>query len=154
MIEIKGNNTATNVKIAVVTSRFNLPITSKLHQGALDCFIHQGGADNNLTSIWVPGAFEITQTVKACLDSNKYDAIVALGTVIRGETPHFDYICDSVTSGLTQLALSSNTPLSFGVLTVDNFQQAVDRSGGKGSNKGWDCILVALDMISVLEQIK
>jgi len=154
MKEIKGKINAKNIKLALVVSRFNLPITTALQKGAVKCFLGQGGSEKNLTIIWVPGAFEITQAAKACLDSGKYNAIVALGAVIRGETPHFDYVCDSVTGGLTRLALNYNTPLAFGVLTVDNLKQAQDRSGKKGSNKGWDCVLTALDMVSVLEQVQ
>ena len=154
MIEIKGIPNAKGVKLALVVARFNLPITSALQKGALDCFMNNGGDEANLTTIWVPGAFEITQTVKACLDSDKFDAIVTLGAVIRRGTPHFDYICDSVTKGLTDLVLRTNTPITFGVLTVDNIEQARDRSGAKGSNKGWDCFLAALDMLSVLEKVQ
>ncbi len=153
MPEITGTLNANGKKFAIVVGRFNQAITSKLLEGAVDCIARHGGKKEDITTVWVPGSFEIPQTVKKCLESKKWDSVIALGAVIKGDTPHFDHVSNSVTSGLAQLSLQSSIPVVYGVLTTETVEQAMDRAGVKSGNKGWDAALTALDMISVLEQL-
>jgi 6,7-dimethyl-8-ribityllumazine synthase len=143
-----------NVKVAIVASRFNSYIVDRLYDGAIKCFEANGVSKDSITVVKVPGAFEIPVAVKVLLDKNEVDAVITLGAVIRGETPHFDYICNECSHGISQLAMNSGIPVIFGVLTVDNSEQAMDRAGDEESNKGYEAASAALEMIGVIKQIK
>ena len=150
---IEGKGEVKDARIAIVASRYNDNIVGRLLEGCTDLLRKSGVDENNITIIRVPGAFEIPVAVGRIADNNRYDAIIALGAVIRGETPHFDYICSSCANGLTSVALQVDVPVIFGVLTVDNYEQAEDRSGDEESNKGCEAARTALEMIDVLRQI-
>ena len=150
---IEGNFDAASLRIAVVISRFNESITTKLLESARSTLVEQGILADHIDSIWVAGAFEIPQVVKSLALSERYDGIIPLGCVIRGETPHFDYICDSVTSGLTQLSLEFDTPIVFGVLTTDTLDQALARTI-PGRDKGVEASEALLELISALNTIE
>ena len=150
---IEGKQDADGLRIAIVVSRFNNFITEKLLDGALDGFSSHGGAEGNLTVVRVPGAFEIPIAVDRLAASGKFDALVCLGAVIRGDTPHFDYVCDAVTRGIGDAVKMYRIPIGFGVLTTDNVQQAMDRAGTKDANKGYEALLVAVEMVNVLRQV-
>lgn len=150
---IEGNLTAAGMKIAVVVSRFNSFMAERLEAGALDAFVRHGGRVEDVTIVRVPGSFEIPGTVRRLIRSGKYTAIVALGVVIRGGTPHFDYVAAEVSKGLGQLSLEAEVPVSFGVLTCDTLEQAIDRAGAKHGNKGADAVLAAIEMAHVYEQL-
>ncbi len=143
-----------SVNIAIVASRFNSFIVDRLYDGAIKMLNSSGINNEAITSVKVPGAFEIPVAVQALLDENEYDAIITLGAIIRGETPHFDFISNECTRGIGQLAIDSGVPVIFGVLTVDNSEQAMDRAGDEESNKGSEAAAAALEMIGVLEKIK
>lgn len=153
IIEQKEPNEG-SVKIAIVASRFNSFIVDRLYDGAIKCLKVNNISDDAITVVKVPGAFEIPVTVKALLDKNEVDAVITLGAIIRGETPHFDFISNECTHGISQLAMNSGVPVIFGVLTVDNKEQALDRAGDEESNKGYEAASAALEMIGVLKQIK
>ncbi len=142
-----------NVKIALVASRFNDLIVDRLVGGAVDCLKRHGVDEKNITLVKVPGAWEIPVACQKLAQKKKFDAIVALGAVIRGSTPHFDMVASEVSKGVAQAALSTGVPIAFGVLTTDTIEQAVERAGTKAGNKGWDAGLSALEMISVLRGI-
>ena len=150
---IEGKQDADGLRIAIVVSRFNNFITEKLLDGALDGFSSHGGVESNLTVVRVPGAFEIPIAVDRLAASGKFDALVCLGAVIRGDTPHFDYVCDAVTRGVGDAVKMYRIPIGFGVLTTDNVQQAMDRAGTKDANKGYEALLVAVEMVNVLRQV-
>ncbi len=145
---------AKQARIAIVSSRFNSFIVDKLNEGAIKTLKQNGIDEEDIIHVKVPGAFEIPVVVKTLLDKSVYDAIITLGAVIRGETPHFDYICDACSSGISRLAMDYGVPVIFGVLTVDTTEQALDRSGEEESNKGSEAAEAALEMIGVLSQIK
>ena len=150
---IEGNFIISDKKIGIVVSRFNEFITSKLLGGAVDTLVRHGIADGDITVAWAPGAFEIPVVVKRMVDSGKYDAVIALGCVIRGATPHFDYVAGEAAKGIGGIALNSGVPVLFGVLTTDNIEQAVERAGTKAGNKGADAAMAAIEMITLLEQL-
>lgn len=153
LIEQKETYTE-SVKIAIVASRFNSFIVDRLYDGAVKT-LNSNGVDNEaITVVKVPGAFEIPVAVQVLLDQNEFDAVITLGAIIRGETPHFDFISNECTRGIGQLATDSGVPVIFGVLTVDNSEQAMDRAGDEESNKGSEAAAAALEMIGVLEKIK
>ena len=154
MAVIEGKLIVHNQKFAIVASRFNSLVTTQLLEGARDCFYRHGGQEKDLTVVWVPGAAEIPQVAKKLADSGKYKAIVTLGAVIRGATPHFDQVVATVTRGVADVAMSSGLPVIFGVLTTDNLEQALERAGSKGGNKGWDASLAAIEMASLWDQLK
>ena len=141
-------------KIAIVASRFNSFIVDRLYDGAIKILNRHGIEGDSITVVKVPGAFEIPVAVKALLDKNEFDAVITLGAIIRGETPHFDFISNECTHGIAQLAINSGVPVIFGVLTVDNAEQALDRAGDEESNKGSEAAIVALEMIGVLQKIR
>ncbi len=152
---IEQNDTYTGaVKIAIVASRFNSFIVDRLYDGAVKTLNSSGINNEAITAVKVPGAFEIPVAVQGLLDQNEFDAIITLGAIIRGETPHFDFISNECTRGIGQLAIDSGVPVIFGVLTVDNSEQAMDRAGDEESNKGSEAAAAALEMIGVLEKIK
>jgi 6,7-dimethyl-8-ribityllumazine synthase len=150
---IEGAVDARGMKIGVIVSRFNNFITVKLLEGALEGLKTHGGADDDLTVIHVPGAFEIPIVAARMSASGKFDALVCLGAVIRGDTPHFEYVCDAVTHGISKAVWEYRIPISFGVLTTDNVQQAMERSGVKDANKGYEAALTAIEMVNVLRQL-
>ncbi len=150
----EGKITADNIKIGIVAARFNEFIVSKLLSGALDCLKRHDVDDNNVDVAWVPGAFEIPLIAQKMAKSQKYDAIICLGAVIRGSTSHYDYVCNEVSKGVAQTALNTGVPVLFGVLTTENIEQAIERAGTKSGNKGFDCALSALEMVSLIKNLK
>jgi len=150
---IEGKLTAKGEKFGIVVSRFNDFINSRLLDGALDALYRHGAEDKNISIIKVPGSFEIPLMAKKLADSGNYGAIICLGAVIRGATPHFEYISAEVTKGIAKVALDSGVPISFGILTTDNIEQAIERAGTKSGNKGWDAALSAIEMVNVLKLI-
>lgn len=153
MKTLEGKLTAKNMKIAIVVARFNEFITSKLLSGCIDCLIRHEAADEDLTVAWVPGAFEIPMAAKKLAESGKYDAVICLGAVIRGATPHFDYVCAEVSKGIAQVSMQTGVPVAFGVLTTENIQQAVERAGTKAGNKGVDCAMTAMEMVNLFKEM-
>lgn len=150
---IEGKLDASGLKFAIIVSRFNEFITNKLLGGAVDCLKRNGADENSVTVAWVPGAFEIPAVAAKMVESKKFDAIICLGTVIRGSTPHFDYVSAEVTKGVGQLSLKSSMPVIFGVLTTDTIEQAVERAGTKAGNKGFDAAMAAIEMANLYKQI-
>jgi 6,7-dimethyl-8-ribityllumazine synthase len=139
---------------AIVVSRFNEFISQKLLEGALDCLHRHKVEEKNIKIFWVPGSFEIPFIAKKLSDSKKYDAIICVGAVIRGATPHFEYIAAEVTKGIAHIALESGLPVIYGVITADTLEQAIERAGTKAGNKGWDAALSALEMSDLMLKIK
>ena len=150
---IEGSLTAGSYNFGIVVSRFNEFITRRLLDGALDCLQRHGASGKSIDVVYCPGAFEIPQVTQQLSLSNNYDAIICLGCIIRGETPHFEYIASAVSTGLTRVALETKTPLAFGVLTTESFEQAVERAGGKAGNKGWDAALAAIELADLHKKI-
>ena len=153
MNTLEGNLIAEGMKIAIVASRFNEIITNKLLGGAIDSFVRHGGNENDITVAWVPGAFEIPLISKKMAASKKYDAVVCLGAVIRGATPHFDMVANETTKGIAAVGLQSEVPVVFGVLTTDNIEQAVERAGSKAGNKGFEAATTAIEMHNLIKKI-
>ena len=152
---IEGAIAAPNAKVAIVIARFNSFINESLLSGALDALKRQGQvSEDNITVVRCPGAYELPLVAQQVAKSDRYDAIVALGSVIRGGTPHFDYVAGECTKGIAQIAMEYNTPIEFGVLTVDSIEQAIERAGTKAGNKGAEAALSALEMVNVLSQIE
>lgn len=149
----EGNLVGTGLKIGIVVGRFNEFITGKLLSGALDALKRHGVSEDDVSVAWVPGAFEIPLTAKKMAETNEYDAIVTLGTVIRGATPHFDYVCSEAAKGAANVALQSGIPVIFGVLTTDTIEQAVERAGTKAGNKGWDSAVGAIEMANLYKSM-
>ena len=151
--EIKGQVAAGKGNYAIVVSRFNEFITAKLLAGAIDCLRRHGATDEQISVIWVPGACEITMAAKKLAQSGKYVAVLCLGAVIRGQTSHYDYVCQQVARGIGHINYDSAVPAVFGVLTCETLEQAVDRAGTKMGNAGADAALTAMETVSVMEQI-
>ena len=151
-IIIEGMLDAKNLKLGIVASRFNEFITEKLIGGALDCWKRHGGDESAITIIRVPGAWEMPAVAKRTADSKKYDAVVCLGAVIRGGTPHFEYVANEASKGIAQAGMN-DVPVTFGVLTTDTIEQAIERAGTKAGNKGWDATLAAIEMAQLYTQI-
>lgn len=151
---IEGNFQVSGKKVALVVGRFNAFITRSLADAAVDTLVRHGVQDSDITQVWAPGAFEIPLVVKKLIDKGGYDAIIALGCVIRGGTPHFDYVAGEAAKGIGQLALSASVPVLFGVLTTDSIEQAIERAGTKAGNKGADAAMAALEMMSLMEQLE
>jgi len=152
MKEIRGNFSGKGKKITIVISRFNEFISNQLLQGCLDTLKKSGVTKENISVIWTPGSFEIPQVLSK-LDTKKLNAVIALGAVIRGETPHFDYIASEVTKGVARISQDKKIPATFGIITADTVEQAVDRAGAKQGNKGRDAALAALEMADIYSQI-
>ena len=150
---IEGKLSAEGLKFGIVVGRFNSLITEKLLEGAIDCIIRHGGSKENIDVVKVPGSFEIPLVAKKLAKSGKYDAVICLGAVIRGSTPHFDYVASEVTKGIAQVSLETEVPISYGILTTDTIEQAVERAGTKMGNKGFDAAMVAIEMANVLKSI-
>ena len=150
---IEGKRNAHGLKIGIVVSRYNQFITDKLLDGALDGFKSHGGDEANVTVIRVPGAFEIPLIAEKMAATDKYDGLVCLGAVIRGDTPHFDYVCDAVTRGIGDAVRAYKIPIGFGVLTTNDVQQAMERAGSKDANKGYEALLTVVEMVNVIRQL-
>jgi 6,7-dimethyl-8-ribityllumazine synthase len=150
---VEGALQAKGIRFGIVVSRFNDFINKRLLDGALDGLARHGAEEGMVTVVRVPGSFEIPLMAKKLAGSGKYDAIICLGAVIRGATPHFEYISAEVTKGIAQVALESGVPVSFGILTTDSIEQAIERAGTKSGNKGWDAALAAIEMVNVLKLI-
>ncbi len=153
MNTIEGNLTAQGMKVGLVVGRFNSFIVDHLVNGAVDTIVRHGGDVDNIVKVMVPGAFEIPLAVQKMAQSGKYDAVVALGAVIRGGTPHFDYVAGECVKGIGQVQLNTGVPVAFGVLTVDSIEQAIERAGTKAGNKGEECTLAAIEMVNVMKQL-
>ena len=150
---IEGNLSAAGQRIGIVAARFNEFITSKLLGGAEDSFLRHGGEADNLEVAWVPGSFEIPLVAKKMAKSGKYDAVVCLGAVIRGATPHFDMVANEAAKGIAAVGLQSDVPVVFGVLTTDSIEQAVERAGTKAGNKGFDAMTTAIEMVNLIGKL-
>ena len=150
---LEGNLTAEGLKFGIVVARFNEFITTKLLGGALDTLHRHGAKDEDVDAAWVPGAFEIPLAAKKMAESGKYDAVICLGAVIRGATPHFDYVCAEASKGIAQVSMQTGVPVAFGVLTTENIQQAVERAGTKAGNKGVDCAMTAMEMVNLFKEM-
>jgi len=150
---IEGDLNAKGLKIGIVVSRFNEFITGRLVEGALDCLLRHGAVEKDIEVVKVPGAFEIPMAAKKMVAGKKYDAILCLGAVIRGATPHFGYVAGEAAKGVGSIALESSIPVLFGVLTTDNLEQAIERAGSKSGNKGWETALAAIEMANLYKKI-
>ena len=150
---IQGNLVAKEVKIGIVAGRFNEFITSKLLSGAQDALVRHDVKDDNIDVAWVPGAFEIPLIADKMAKSGKYDAVICLGAVIRGNTSHYDYVCSEVSKGIAHLSLESGIPVMFGVVTTENIEQAIERAGTKAGNKGFDVAVGAIEMINLIKNL-
>jgi len=150
---LEGKISAGGFQFALIVSRFNDFISSKLVEGALDALKRHGATDDQLTLVKVPGAFEIPIAAKKLAESGKYDAVICLGAVIRGSTPHFDYVAAEVSKGIAMVGLESRIPVAFGVLTTDNLEQAIERAGSKSGNKGWDAAVAAMEMANLFKDM-
>jgi 6,7-dimethyl-8-ribityllumazine synthase len=151
---IEGAISAKDVRCAIVVSRFNDFISQRLLEGALDALKRHGGSEDQITIVKVPGAFEIPAMARRLSSEKVFDCVICLGAVIRGDTPHFDYISSQVSRGVGSVALESSVPVSFGVLTADTLEQAIERAGAKSGNKGWDAAISALEMVSLYRTLQ
>jgi 6,7-dimethyl-8-ribityllumazine synthase len=150
---IQGHLSAKGRTFAIVVSRFNEFITSKLLEGALDCLFRHGADEQQIDIVWVPGSFEIPLAASKLAHSQKYNAVICLGALIRGATPHFEYIAAEATKGIAAASLTSQVPVSFGVITTENIEQAIERAGTKSGNKGWDAALSAIEMADLFTKL-
>ena len=141
------------MKVGIVAARFNEIIVNKLLGGAVDGLVRHGVDEKNITAAWVPGAFEIPTAALKMAQSGKYDAVICVGTVIRGQTSHYDYVCNEVSKGIAQVAMQTGVPTMFGIVTTENIEQAIARAGSKAGNKGYDCALGAIEMVNLMEQL-
>lgn len=148
-LQLQGNE-----KIAILTSRFNHIITDRLKEGAMDCFKRHGGDENLLDLVLVPGAYELPLILDKLLESGKYDGVCVLGAIIRGGTPHFDYVSAEATKGIASTMLKYSMPVSFGVLTTDNIEQAIERAGSKAGNKGFEAMSTLIELLSLCQTLK
>lgn len=153
-IILQGFLKADDKRVGIVVSRFNEFVTGKLLDGAKDCLIRHGLPLNNITVAWVPGAFEIPLIAQKLAQSGHYDSIICLGAVIRGSTPHFDYVANEAAKGIAQVGLKYNTPVIFGVITTNTIEQAIERAGIRVGNKGWEAALAAVEMMSISDAIE
>ncbi|MGE7932541.1 6,7-dimethyl-8-ribityllumazine synthase [Viridibacillus arvi] len=139
----------TDLKIGIVVGRFNEFITSKLLGGAMDGLVRHGVSEDNIDVAWVPGAFEVPFIAKQMVEKGDYDAVIGLGTVIRGSTSHYDYVCNEAAKGIANVSLNTNVPVIFGIVTTENIEQAIERSGTKSGNKGYDSAIAAIEMTNL-----
>ena len=149
--QIEGNLDASGLKVGLLVSRFNSFISDRLLEGATDALVRHGAKEENLTIARVPGAFELPVAAKKMVDTGKFDAVICLGAVIRGATPHFDYVSAEVSKGIASVSLDSGVPVAFGVLTTDNIEQAVERAGTKSGNKGFEAAVSAIEMVNLFK---
>lgn len=150
----EGNLTGESIRVGIVVARFNEFITSKLLSSALDCLRRENVADEDIEVAWVPGAFEIPLIASEMAQSGRYDAVICLGAVIRGNTSHYDYVCSEVSKGIAQISLKTGLPVMFGVLTTENIEQAIERAGSKAGNKGSECAHGAIEMVNLMRSMK
>ncbi len=141
------------LKFGIVVSRFNSLLTTKLLEGAIDCLVRHQADEASISVAWVPGSFEIPYAASKMLDSKKYDCVICLGAVIKGDTPHFDYIANETSKGIARLALDSGLPVIYGIITADTLEQAIERAGTKAGNKGWDAALTGIEMANLYREI-
>ena len=151
--EIGGELNASGKKFAIVVSRFNDFLTSRLKDGAIDCLQRHGANDKDITLIWVPGSFELPYVASRIADPKKYDAVICLGAVIRGHTPHFEYIASETAKGIAKISLDRSFPVIYGIITADNLEQAIERAGTKQGNKGFQAALTAIEMVNLYGKI-
>ena len=151
---LEGKISAEGFQFAIIVSRFNDFISSRLTDGAVDALKRHGATDEQVSLVKVPGAFEIPLTAKRLARSGKYHAIICLGAVIRGSTPHFEYVAAEVSKGIAAVALESEIPVTFGVLTTDHLEQAIERAGSKSGNKGWDAAMAAMEMLNLFKELE
>ncbi len=149
---LEGKVIGQKMKVGIVAARFNEFIVSKLVSGARDGLVRHGVEDDDISLAWVPGAFEIPVIAEKMAESEKYDAIICLGAVIRGATSHYDYVCNEVSKGVAQVGLKYKMPVLFGVVTTENIEQAIERAGTKAGNKGYDCALSAIEMVNLMKE--
>ena len=154
MKKFEGSLVASTMKVGIIVARFNEFIGSKLLSGAMDGLLRHGVQEENVHVAWVPGAFEIPLIASKMAKSGKYDAVIALGAVIRGSTSHYDYVCSEVSKGVANVALNSDIPVMFGVLTTDTIEQAIERAGTKAGNKGADCAQGAIEMVNLIRALE
>lgn len=150
---IEGKLDASGLKFGLVVSRFNSLISDRLVEGAIDALVRHGAGNDDIHLARVPGAFEIPMTARKMIESKKYDAIICLGAVIRGSTPHFEYVSAEVSKGIASVSLDSGVPVAFGVLTTDNIEQAIERAGTKAGNKGFEAAVSAIEMVNLFQEI-
>jgi len=150
---LEGKLSAEGLRFAVIVSRFNDFICSRLVDGAVDALVRHGADEDKITLLKVPGAFEIPLVARKLAESEGYDGVICLGAVIRGATPHFDYVAAEVSKGIAMVALESRIPVTFGVLTTDNLEQAIERAGSKAGNKGWEAAVAAIEMANLLKEL-
>lgn len=151
---IEGKLSAEGFRFAVIVSRFNDFISSRLVEGAMDALLRHGGAEDQVLLVKVPGAFETPLAAKRLAESGRYDAVICLGAVIRGATPHFDYVAAEVSKGVASVALETNIPVTFGILTTDNLEQAIERAGSKSGNKGYEAAMAAIEMVNLFKELE
>jgi 6,7-dimethyl-8-ribityllumazine synthase len=154
MRSYEGKLTARGLKLSIVASRFNHTLVERLVEGAIDCFLRHEGEEENLTIVRVPGSWEIPMAVKELLVKEEIEGVVALGVLIRGATPHFEYIANEVSKGLAMLSLEHRKPVSFGIITADTLEQAIERAGTKHGNKGWDAMLSTIEMVNLFKTLR
>lgn len=150
---LEGKLVGQGIKVAIVASRFNEFIVSKLIDGAKDALVRHGVDTDDITLVWVPGAYEIPLLAKKLAQKDEYDAVICLGAVIKGSTSHYDYVCAEVSKGIATVSLETNKPVMFGVLTTDNIEQAIERAGTKAGNKGFDVAVSAIEMINLMKSL-
>jgi 6,7-dimethyl-8-ribityllumazine synthase len=153
-MKFEGSLDGKGLRVALVVGRFNAFVTNRLREGAVDCLTRHGVCEDDIDEILVPGAFEIPQAASAAVSSGRYGGVLCLGAVIRGATPHFDFVAGECVRGVSRLAAGSSVPVGLGVLTTDTVEQAVERAGSKSGNKGWDAALAVLEMASVLKHVR
>lgn len=151
---IEGNLIAKDLRFGIVAGRFNEFISSKLLGGAIDALVRHGGDEGDIEVVWVPGAFEIPLVAQKMAAAKRFDAIICVGAVIRGSTPHFDYVAGEVSKGIAKVTLDAGIPVIFGVLTTDTIEQAIERAGTKAGNKGYDAAVTAIEMANLLKQLQ
>jgi len=149
----EGSYDGSGLRIGIVVGRFNSVVTERLLDGALDCLDRHGVETDNVDIFWVPGAWEVPATARRLAESGSWDAVICLGAVIRGETPHFEYVASESAKGVATVAMNSEVPVIYGIVTADTLDQAIDRAGAKSGNKGFDAAMAALEMVSVYEEI-
>ncbi len=153
MNTIQGKLSGKGIKVAITVSRFNEFITTRLLEGALDCLRRHDVAEKDITLVWTPGSFELPQVAKRLAASGRFGAVVCLGAIIRGSTPHFDYVAAEAAKGVAQAGLDTGIPVIFGILTCDSLEQAIERAGTKSGNKGWSAALAAIEMIDLYQKL-
>jgi len=153
MKTIQGNLKVDKLRFGIIVGRFNEFISGKLLSGAMDALIRHGAEEDLIETAWVPGAFEIPIVAKRMAKSGQYDAIICLGAIIRGNTPHFDFVASEATKGIAMVSLETEVPISFGVLTTDNIEQAIERAGTKSGNKGFDAAMSAIEMANLMKEL-